>query len=361
MTFYKSVTKGFGILVFFLLLLLSGYFFLANGKNIKASLSKKNTEVNVIIAAEKEVQIFQELPGRVTAYEISEIRPQVDGIIKKQIFEEGGFVNKGQALYQIDPILYKIAYDDALANFKTLEAKKERYDNLVESDAISRQEYDDIVASYNQAKAAVEKAKTDISYTKVPAPISGYIGKSNITVGTLVTANQDTILTTITQLDPIYIDIVQPTIEMLKLGDQNKIPVSIKIEDINYENLGTLEFSEVFADETTDSVRMRTKFSNEDKKLIPGMFVNVTLHLKPITAITVPQRVTTRLADGSLMLWVVEENLAKQRIIKVKQAIDDQWIVSEGLKDGDMIIFDGFQKISEGMAVEPVIIPDSKN
>lgn len=404
------------ISVIFIAALSGGYFFWKSlkQKQMMFAMQSRIMEVNVIAVKTEKLQLFQELPARVTAYKISEVRPQIDGVIKKQIFEEGGFVKQGQALYQIDPNLYQIAYDDAKANLKAIEAKKKRYDNLIESEAISKQEYDDISASFEQAKAAIKKAKTNISYAKIPAPISGYIGKSNVTVGTLVTANQSTVLTTITQLDPIYVDIVQPTKEMLKLGDQKEIPVSLMIDDLAYENLGSLKFSEVFADESTDSVRLRAKFSNEDKKLIPGMFVLAKLHLKPIEAIAVPQKATSRMPDGSLMVFVIAEKtensspqiaekkietpknrgfvtafqnlaktisekisglfsgdflsqkkqpestpqnsvlVAKPRIIKAEQAIGDRWIVTEGLNDGDVVIVEGLLKISDGAKVKPV-------
>jgi RND family efflux transporter MFP subunit len=228
---------------------------------------------------------------------------------------------------------------------------------LVAIEAVSLQEYDDAIAAADQAKAALNKAKADIDYTKVYSPISGYVGKSNVTEGTLVTANQVGILTTVTQLDPIYVDMAQPTKDMLQLGQQKEIPVSLIMEGTEYQNTGVLKFSEVFADESTDSVRLRAKFSNKDKKLIPGMFVNAKLHLKPIDAITVPQKATNRGPDGSLIVWVVDQNnVAKPRPIKAEKTSDDNWIVSEGLADGEVVILEGFQKLSDGAKVKPIAV-----
>jgi len=311
-------------------------------------------EVNVVAVKKQKIQLTQELPGRVEALRISEVRPQVDGIIKKVKFIEGSFVKEGQQLYQINPTVYKIAQQTADANLKAVKAKKERYQNLVELDAVSKQEYDDAVASYESAKATAAVARNNLDYTKVMAPISGYIGKNNITEGRLVTANQADVLTTITQLDPVYVDMAQPTREMIKLGNQKEIKVTVLTDDPTYKNSGTLKFSEVFADESTDSVRLRAIFSNKDGKLIPGMFVTGKLHLKPIEAVIVPQKATMRTPDGNLLVFVVKEGIAKSRSIKAEQTYNDNWVVIEGLEDGEVVILEGYQKIADGAKVNPV-------
>jgi len=311
-------------------------------------------EVNIVAVKKQKIQLTQELPGRVEALRISEVRPQVDGIIRKVKFIEGSFVKEGQQLYQINPTVYKIALQTADANLKALKAKKERYQNLVELDAVSKQEYDDAVASYESAKATAELARNNLDYAKVMAPISGYIGKNNITEGRLVTKNQADVLTTITQLDPVYVDMAQPTRDMLKLENQKEIKVTVLTDDPAYKNSGTLKFSEVFADESTDSVRLRAIFSNKDGKLIPGMFVTGKLHLKPIEAVIVPQKATTRTPDGNLLVFVVKEGIAKARSIKAEQTYNDNWVVIEGLEDGEVVILEGYQKIADGAKVNPV-------
>lgn len=353
--------KKFTTLLIITFLLAAGavFFFWVKPKYFSAVAAKPAaplvTEVTVIDIKKEKVQLFQELPARVTAFRIAEIRPQIQGILKKKIYTEGSFVKEGKQLYQIDPTIYQIAYDNAKQNLKTTQAKKNRYQGLLEMEAISKQEYDDILAALALAKANFDTAKTNLIYTKVLSPISGYIGKSNIQEGMLLTANQAEVLTTITQLDPIYVDMVQPSKEVIKMGNQKNVPVSLKIDEIEYNNTGKLEFSEVFVDESTDSVRLRARFSNKDKKLMPGMFVSAKLHLKPFEAITIPQRVTTRNPDGSLAVWIVDQNnVAKLRLIKAEQAFDDKWIVLEGLEEGETVIYEGFQKVVDGAQVKPV-------
>ncbi len=356
--------KKIKLAIFFFCLIalaLGGYFFQIKLKNNSAIATKISPngliEVNVVRVKKENVQLFLDLPARVSAYKISEVRPQIDGIIRQRKFVEGSFVKEGQQLYQVDPAIYQITLDNASASLSAVSAKRERYKNLLEQDAISKQEFDDINAALAKAQADVKKAKTNLVYTKVYAPISGYIGKSNITEGALVTANQATILTTITQLDPIYVDMAQPSRDMIKLGNQEEIEVTLIVDGGIGENKGTLKFSEVFADETTDSVRLRAIFDNKDKKLIPGMFVNAKLHLKPIEAITIPQRAANRGFDGNLVVWVVDkDNIVKSRSIKSDQISEDKWIVLDGLEEGDVIVYEGFQKISEGAKIKPVFI-----
>ena len=222
-------------------------------------------------------------------------------------------------------------------------------------DAVSKQEYEDSVAAYEQARSEVNRAQTNLNYARVYAPISGYIGKSNLSEGTLVTANQEQVLTTITQLDPIYVDLVLPSRDALELNNYQKIPVSVIVDEVEYETRGTLKFAEVFADESTDSVRLRAVFANKNKKLLPGMFVNARLHLKKSGTITVPQRSTNRGPDGNLAVLIVgPDNILKSRIIKAEQTSGDRWIVTEGLDDGDMIVYEGFQKLADGAKIKPL-------
>lgn len=337
-----------------LAILAVSYFFIIKPKFFKPA-PKPISEVSIIEIKKHQIQLTQELPARVAAFKISEVRPQVDGVLQEIKFSEGSFVKQGQQLYQIDPTIYKIAYDNALANLKTLQSKRERYKQLIQYDAISKQEYDDLEAAYTQANANLRNAQSNISYAKVLAPISGIIGKSNITPGTLVSAGQPQILTTIVQLDPIYVDMAQPSKEMLRLGDQNEIAVTLFDEEGQFEENGILKFSELFANPSTDSVRLRAIFPNKNNKLIPGMFVTAKLHLKPIDAITVPQRATMRNPDGSLSVFVIDENsVAKIRVIKAEKTFADEWIVEDGLNEGDKVVMEGYQKIADNLTVKTV-------
>ena len=342
--------------------IITSYFLWINPKHSQANssgaMAAKAIDVTVVSATRQQIQLFLELPGRVSANKISEVRPQIDGVIKQRKFVEGSFVKEGDQLYQIDPTIYQSALNSANTNYRALRTKKDRYKNLIAQDAISKQEFDDVNAAFASAQDDLKKAKTNLAYTKVRAPISGYIGKSNITEGALVSANQGVVLATITQLDPIYVDMAQPTKEAIQIGDQKEIPVSLISEDPSYQNIGTLKFSEVFADASTDSVMLRALFSNQDQKLIPGMFVNAKLHLKPFEAVTVPQRAANRAPNGSLIVWVVDrDNVAKPRPIKAEQTYKDSWIVIEGLEDGDVVVYEGFQKISDGAKVNPIFNP----
>jgi membrane fusion protein, multidrug efflux system len=350
------------IIVCLLVMLAFGYFYLINSgkKQVSQASPSHITEVSIISVKSQEVQIFKELPARVSAYKISEVRPQANGIIKKQLFEEGSFVEAGTALYQIDPSIYKADYESAHAQLKAAGMRKDRYAKLLKIDAISRQEYDDALAEFEQARSLVKKANINLDYAKIYAPISGYVGKSNVTEGTLVSANQAQVLTTITQLDPIFVDISLPARDLIKMGDQQDIPVTVNVDGVEYDDEGRLQFSEVFVDEITDSVRLVAKFSNENKKLIPGMFVNAKLHLKPIQAVKVPQRVTNRGPNGALLVWVVDkDNVVHAREIKVLQPLESDWVVLEGLEGGEVLVYEGFKKIFEGALVTTVVAKSS--
>jgi len=361
----KSLAKHLSVrkliaVIFCFLVILAGYFFWIKPKYNQANVINASTnsavEVTVVTVQKENPQLFIELPARVSAFKIAEIRPQIDGIIKKQTFTEGSFVKKGQMLYQIDPSSYQNTAEGSNNSLKAIRAKRDRYKILLEQDAISKQEFED-------ANSALGQAQSDAKKGNIYAPISGYIGKSNVTEGMLVTANQTTILTTIAQLDPIYVDMSQASKDAVKLGNQKDIPVSVITEDPTYQNIGKLKFSEVFVDESTDSVRLRALFSNKDKKLMPGMFVNARMHLKSSNTLTVPQRATNRAPDGSLIAWVVDkENVVKPRTIKADQISGDSWVVIDGLSEGEVIVYEGFQKIADGAKVNPVqlVVPEGK-
>lgn len=331
--------------------------------------------VAVLELAPETITFSHELPGRVSPYRQSQVRPQVDGIITERLFEEGADVEKGQQLYQIDDARYEAALNSAKAdlksakaNVKTVEARAKRYEDLVKINAVSEQEYDDVRAQYDQAKAAiavaqaaVDLAQVNLDYTKVYAPISGRISRSFVTEGTLVTANQAQNLATITQLDPVYIDMQQSGSEALHLRSRmmgkETIPVKLILDDKTgkgYPHDGTLKFSEVTIDETTGSIALRALMPNPNGVLLPGLFVRAGLDLGQNEVLLVPQRATTRTPEGNLTVWVVgADNKAQPRPIEVEQAYKDSWVVAGGLKAGDAVIVEGYQKIGPGAAVSP--------
>lgn len=332
-----------------------GYFFWPK-KNSPTQINQaivKPVEVTTIVIAKRIVRPTLELPGRVNAQKIAQIRPQVDGVIKEIKFIEGAFIEKGQQLYQIDSDIYKSALNSAISNTKSLKEKRDRYKILAAEDAVSKQELSDVEAELAQAQSDVSKAKKNLEYTKVLAPISGFIGKTNITEGALVTANQATILTTITQVDPIYVDLEQPSKSAIPADSIKEVSVNLITDNKEYHNVGELKFREMFADETTDSVRLRAIFKNEDHKLLPGMFVSAKLDLAPFEAITVPQRIASRGPDGGLMVWIVnQDNSVSARPIKAEKISGDLWIVDEGLNEGEKVVFEGFSKLREGAKVQ---------
>lgn len=316
-----------------------------------------------------------DLPGRASAYQSAEIRPQVTGIITERLYVEGGYVEEGQQLYQIDPTPYVAAYESAVAdlrkaqsNVKSLQAKIRRYDELLKINAVSRQDYDDLNTELVQAKAdigiaeaTIARAKVNVDYTKVYAPISGIIGKSNVTKGALVTSGQAEVLTKITQLDPIYVDLTQSSAELMRFRRQlpdyenSKVAILMDGESDPYEHLGDIQFFDVNVDQTTGAVQLRALFKNPDGLLLPGMFVRGRLLAEQPEAILVPQFASARQPDSSLSVWVVnEQGQAEIRKILTSGSVGNQWIVTEGLQEGDVVITEGLMKIGPGVPVEPV-------
>ncbi|BBA71128.1 Multidrug resistance protein MexA [Geobacter sulfurreducens] len=339
-------------------------------------------EVGVIVVKPERVALTTELPGRTSPLLIAEVRPQVSGIIQKRLFVEGSDVKAGQVLYQIDPATYQAAFASAKAALARAEAnliparlKEERFRDLVKIKAVSQQDYDDANAALKQAeadvasaKAAVETARINLAYTKVTAPISGRIGRSAITDGALVTANQATALATIQQLSPIYVDVTQSSAELLKLK-QNlasgimkdnaaaQAKVKLLLEDGSpYPLPGTLKFSEVTVDQSTGSITLRAVFPNPKQTLLPGMFVRAIVEEGVSDqAMLVPQRGVTRNPQGEAMVLVVgAEEKVEPRVIKVVRTVGENWLVSDGLKAGDRVILEGIQKARPGTQVKTV-------
>ena len=343
-------------------------------------------EVGIVTIHRQSVSLDVELPGRTSAFQAAEIRPQVNGIVLERLFEEGSLVEAGQQLYQIDPATYKANYNTAVAQLKRAEATVksvrslvERYKDLLEYEGVSKQEYDNAVASLAQAeadvaigKAAKEMAEINLNYTKVLSPISGRIGKSAVTPGALVTANQPQALALVQQLDPIYVDVTQSSSDLMKLkqgiakgvvvGNAEEASVTLKIDELGqtYAHPGLLKFSDVTVDEATGNVQIRALFPNPDHQLLPGLFVRAIVkqgELKDV--LLVPQQAVTRNASGQASAWVVtEDNKAEMRPIVTSHAIKDKWLVTEGLNDGDRVIVEGTIKVRPGMPVMPVEIAD---
>ncbi|PSW57179.1 efflux RND transporter periplasmic adaptor subunit [Photobacterium leiognathi] len=351
-----------------------------------AQQAAKSIPVSTIAITSHPQEIRVELPGRSKAYLEAEVRPQVSGIITDRGFTEGSDVKKGQSLYSIDSASYNAAYLSAKAELAkaqaTLDSAKAlaiRSKKLVERGAISKQTYDDnqaaykvAIASLEVAKANVNKAKIDLDYTKVKAPISGRIGQSSVTPGALVNAGQSQVLATIQQLDPINIDIAQSSAQLLRLkaalkqgqlqASQNA-DVELILEDGTvYQHHGVLQFAEVNVDPNTGSVTLRAEFPNPEGILLPGMYVRAVLNTgTDPKAIMVPQKAVTRNSKGQATVMVVNaENKVESRIVTTAQVIDNQWRITEGLKDGDQVIVDGLQKVRPGALVQPTLTNNSQ-
>ena len=325
-------------------------------------------QVGVVTIDAEHFLLTSELPGRTKAYRVAEVRPQVNGIIQKRLFDEGSEVEAGQQLYQIDAAVYEAAVKSAEATRLSTGTLAERYEVLVKDRAVSQQAYDEARAARLQADAALERAKIDLRYTRVSAPISGRIGRSEVTEGALVSNGQAQAMATIQQLDPIYVDVTQPARDLLalrrdldsgrlqKAGD-NAARALLRLEDgSEYEHEGRLEFSEVSVDSSTGSVTLRAVFPNPDRLLLPGMFVHAQLVAGARSdAILAPQQGVTRNPRGQAVAMLVnEENKVEQRIIKTERTVGNRWLVSEGLNVGDRLITEGLHMVQPGMQVEPV-------
>lgn len=339
-------------------------------------------EVAVVTIEPQQVELTTELPGRTAACLISEIRPQVNGIIQKRHFKEGSDVKAGALLYQIDPAPFQVSYDSAKAslgkaqaNLPSIRSRAERYRELLADKAVSHQDYDDAAAAVEQVKAeieywkaAVEAARINLGYTRVTAPISGRIGRSSVTDGALVTAYQAATLATIQQLDPIYVDVAQSSAELLRLkrnieagrltSDKEKASkVRILLEDgTSYPLEGALQFRDVTVDPATGSFTLRIVVPNPEVLLLPGMFVRAVVQEGIASqAILVPQQGVTRTPKGDpVALTVDEAGVVQQRMLALNRAIGDKWLVSSGLSSGDRVIVEGMLNIRPGATVKAV-------
>ncbi|KAA1048106.1 efflux RND transporter periplasmic adaptor subunit [Pseudocitrobacter sp. 73] len=341
----------------------------------------QQSQVTVHIVKTAPLAVTTELPGRTSAFRIAQVRPQVSGIILQRHFTEGSDVEAGQSLYQIDPATYQADYDSAKAELGKSEAAAQiahltmkRYVPLVGTKYISQQEYDQAIADARQAdavvvaaKASVESARINLAYTKVTSPISGRIGKSNVTEGALVTNGQTTELATVQQLDPIYVDVTQSSSDFMRLkqsveqGNLQKENTASNVELLMengqpYPLKGTLQFSDVTVDESTGSITLRAVFPNPQHTLLPGMFVRARIDegVQP-DAMLVPQQGVTRTPRGDATVMVVNnDSTVETRNVTATQAIGDQWLISDGLKTGDKVIVSGLQKVHPGAKVTAV-------
>lgn len=333
-------------------------------------------EVGIVTLKTERVTLQAELAGRTAASLTSDVRPQVSGIVKARTFEEGAKVKAGQVLYQIDAAMYRAQLDQASADLASAKAalesakgRNERFAKLSEIEGVSKQEADDARAMYQQANAAVaqktaalQAARININYTSITAPISGRIGKSTVTVGALVTANQPEPLAVIRSLNPIFVDLTESSEERLRLRAQlgagtlqaGTAKVKLRLGDGSlYNHDGTLEFTEVAVDEATGTVTLRAQFPNPDDTLLPGMYVRALLDQAVAQdAILAPQQGITHDAKGNPTAMVVApNNTVEMRVLTTDRAIGDRWLVTSGLKAGDKLIVEGLNKIGPGMPV----------
>jgi membrane fusion protein (multidrug efflux system) len=338
------------------------------------------SKVNVYVVKTEQVPFTVELPGRTTPYQIAEIRPQISGIVQQRNFREGSDVHMGELLYVIDPAIYKAGYDSAVASLAKAEAnltparlKAERYRELLKINAVSKQDAEDAEASFKQAeadvaanRASVDSARINLAYTRITSPIAGRVGKSSVTPGALLNANQAALLTTVQQLDPIYVDIAQSSTELtrikraLEAGQIKRIgadaaKVKLLAEDgAPYALEGKLEFSDITVDAGTGAVTLRAVFPNPKHELLPGMFVRAQLEQGVNDkGMLVPQQGITRNPKGEATALVLgEDGKVVARVLQVGEAVGDKWLVKSGLSVGDKVIVEGLQKVKPGASAE---------
>lgn len=341
-------------------------------------------EVGVVTVAAGAIPLVAELPGRVEASRVAEVRARAAGIVLKREFEEGSEVKAGDRLFQIDPAPLRAAQASARASLSRAQAtlklarlKAERYASLVETRAISQQEYDDAVAArelaqadVNLAEAALETASLNLGYATVTAPIRGRIGRAAVTEGALVGQNEATPLATVQQIDPVYVNLTQSSSDALRLkralesgsaAEDGAAQVTILTEDGREHPLpGRLLFSEVSVDEGTGTIALRAEVPNPDRSLLPGMYVRARLQQAVARdAITVPQQAVVRAGDGA-SVWVVKDGKAERRAVQVSAAHGDRWVIASGLAAGERIVVDGLQRVQPGAEVKPVAWPGAQ-
>jgi membrane fusion protein, multidrug efflux system len=341
--------------------------------------------VTVVTLKAGSVQLTRELPGRTSAFKVAEVRPQANGIVQKRLFTEGGLVKEGQALYQLDDATYradyasaKAALDRAEASLKVARLNAKRSEELAKLGSLSVADNDRAQAALAQAEAdqksaqaALQRSGVMLSYARISAPISGRIGKSSVTEGALVTANQPAALASIQQLDPLYVDLTQSSEELLRLRKEvaagtlerkEETPVQIVMEDGSpYAHEGKLTFSDVTVDPSTGSFSLRVLLPNPEQMLLPGMYVRARIGSGVRqSGLLVPQQGITRDPKGNATAMVVgKDGKVEARVVKTSQTVGDKWLVDSGLADGDKVIVEGLQKIQPGMPVQATEAPQA--
>jgi membrane fusion protein (multidrug efflux system) len=343
-------------------------------------------EAGYVVLSTQDVRLEIELAGRTSAYETSDVRPQVSGLLKARNFVEGTEVQQGDTLYEIDPRLYQAALNQAEADLASAQAsvvsaqaRAERYKPLVDIDAVSKLDYTDAVAAAKQAEAQVaqaearlETARINLNFTRVPAPISGRIGRSLVTTGALVTSGQTQALASIERLDPIFVDIQQSSTDALALRSElaagqdidGSIEVHLVLEDGSFYPLaGELQFAEPIVDPSTGSVTLRAQFPNPDDLLLPGMFVRAQLSQSTARdAILVPQQGLSRDPRGNATVMVVgADDHAEMRVVTAPRTVGDNWLVTDGLAAGDRVIVEGLDRIQPGTQVKPILVGENQS
>ena len=344
--------------------------------------------VKILEVKSRSVTVSAELPGRTSPYLVAEVRPQISGIVQKRLFEEGSEVKQGESLYQIDPATYqanyasaKAALTKAQAGVASTETRMKRFKELASNKAASQQESDDALAAFKQAQAdvataqaAVRGAEINLAYTRVKAPIGGRVGRSTVTPGALVQQGQAEALTTIQRLDPMYVDVTQSSVELLrlqqslrsgsvqKMQDQTAKAILFLEDGTQYPLEGKLQFADATVDPNTGTVSLRALFPNPKAELLPGMYVRAVIEQGvQNNAILVPQQGIGRDAAGNAIAMVLNaNNVVEQRKVKTTQAIGNEWLVSEGLKPGDRLIVEGLQKIKPGKPATVLVNSDAQ-
>jgi membrane fusion protein (multidrug efflux system) len=336
--------------------------------------------VTVVTLERREIQVTSVLPGRTAPFRVAEVRPQVGGLLRERMFAEGEAVTAGQSLFQIDPAPFAAAVRRAEAALTRIEATERvalstvnRLRTLARAQAVSEQNLENAEAALRQAqadilssRAALETARIDLGYTRVASPIAGRTGRASVTPGALVTANQSTALVTVAQLDPILVDLTQPSAVLLqqrrdvasgalRRPSADRAAARLLLEDgSEYAHPGEVQFSEVIVDQGTGSVTVRAVFPNPDQLLLPGMFVRARVE-EGVTdrAILVPQRAVLRTPRGEPMAFVVNaEGVVEQRMLRASRSVGNDWLVTEGLAAGDRVVIEGLQRIRAGARVQ---------
>ncbi len=346
---------------------LAGSLFLTACNQSGPTFQSRAPEVGTYTVRSETIVLSTELPGRTTAYRVAEVRPQVSGIVLRRRFEEGAMVKEGQALYQIDPEVYKATYDKAVARMENLERTAKRKEALADRNTLSAQDYEDSLYAWEQAKADRELARLNLEYTTVRSPLAGRIGRSDITEGALVTNGQARAMAVINQIDPIFVDLTPAMTQLLKVESTFRsgqaepaflqdADVRLTLEDDSvYPLAGKMKFLDNSVDPRTGTVTLRAEFPNPDGRLLPGMYVRARVQEGIIKdGKVLPQQALVRDVQGRPQVWVVgPDNVVEKRSVKADRILGNTWLISEGLEAGEKVVTEGLQRLAEGLTVSP--------